>query len=330
MSASLHLDPRPQSVRVARRWVTDELLQLGREDLSASAELGISELVTNALLHADSPITVRLRGTPQHPRVEVHDNSRRAPVVNTHMAEDDLLLRTVGRGLGIVALHSAGWGADLSPDGKIVWFEPVAEPKRGDDLGSLDDRLGAGHDGADAVRRSMAGEVYDLNEIVDELVSKKPEPEQLVSVVLLGMPARVFGSYRVWYAEIRRELRLLSFVHGVDYPAAAELAQITLQVEQERRHATGIQALDAAIEAGVERVDLEYLVPRSSAGTMSRLANLLDRADDFCREHHLLTMAATPQIVELRRWYTGEFARQADGLDPIPWPGSYDVEPLAV
>lgn len=322
MSGPLHLDRDPQSVRAARRWVAEELRQLGRGDLTDAAELGVSELVTNALLHADSPITVRLGGTPQHPRVEVHDNSRRAPIVNAHMAEDDLLLRTVGRGLGIVALYSTSWGADLSPDGKVVWFEPAAEPGLGNALEDFDGAVVSG--GPDS---SLAGDVYDLTEVVDELMAQQPEPERLVSVVLLGMPAQVFSSYRAWYAEIRRELRLLSFSHAADYPAAAELAEIALQAERERRQATGITALDAAIEAGVDRVDLEYLVPASSAETMSRLADLLDRVDEFCREHDLLTMAAAPQIVELRRWYMGEFARQAVGHDPVPWPGSYDVEP---
>jgi hypothetical protein len=60
---------------------------------------------------------------------------------------------------------------------------------------------------------------------------------------------------------------------------------------------------------------------------MARLAALLDRVDDFSREHRLLTMAANAQQVQLRRWYTSEFSRQAAGLEPLPWPGSYDVEP---
>ena len=110
---------------------------------------------------------------------------------------------------------------------------------------------------------------------------------------------------------------------------AAELAAITLQVEQERRQAHGIDRLDAAIAADLERVDLDYLVPPSSATTMARLADLLDRVDDFSREHRLLTMAAVPQQVALRRWYTHEFTRQSQGLDPLPWPGSYDVDPTA-
>lgn len=330
MSAPLLLAPEPQSVRRARLWVVGELNDLGRQDLVDAAELGVSELVTNAILHADPPITVRLGGTVQHPRVEVHDNSRRPPAVNSDMAEDDKLMRTVGRGLGIVALYSTSWGADVSSAGKVVWFEPALEPSfdLGEDLaGDLDAELDAELAGGPAADSGdLTGDVFDLDRAVDALLSGADRPEELMSVRLVGMPAQVFGGFRIWYSEIRRELRLLAFAHGAEYPVAAELAQLTLQVEQERRMSHGIDALDTAIEAGLDRVDLEYLVPPAAAGTMARLADLLDEVDVFCREHRLLTMAATPQQVQLRRWYTGEFSRQAAGLEPRPWDGSYDVQ----
>lgn len=327
MSATLQLEPDPQSVRRARQWVVGELEDLGRSDLVDSAELGVSELVTNAILHAVPPISVRLGGTVQHPRVEVHDSSRRAPAVNSGMAADDQLLRTVGRGLGIVALYSDNWGADVSSEGKVVWFEPALEP--GFDLGldlegELDTDLA---DGPAAGPGDLAGDVFDLDQAVAARMAASDEDVELVTVRLVGMPALVFSAYRVWYAEIRRELRLLAFAHGDDYPLATELAELTLQVEQERRMAHGIERLDAAIAAGLDRVDLEYRVPPSAATTMTRLVDILDEVDVFSREHRLLTMAASPQQVQLRRWYAGEFARQARGLDPLPWPGGYAVDP---
>ena len=72
---ALALDPDPRSVQEARRWVVSTCRELGRDDLVESAELAISELVTNALLHAEHPITVRVAGTVDHPRVEVSDGS---------------------------------------------------------------------------------------------------------------------------------------------------------------------------------------------------------------------------------------------------------------
>ena len=105
---ALSLGSGPRGVQDARRWVVDTCHDIGRSDLVECAELGVSELVTNALLHAFPPLTVRVRGTREHPRVEVRDGSTEVPAMpggETH-DEDDLLcgqrllsiLRTPPRG----------------------------------------------------------------------------------------------------------------------------------------------------------------------------------------------------------------------------------------
>jgi hypothetical protein len=267
----------------------------------------VSELVTNAILHADPPIVVRVGGTAAHPRVEVHDNSPAPPKARS-MTADERLLATVGRGLGIVAMFSTTWGAEVSSEGKVVWFEPAAEAS-----GMLDEA-------------QARGEVFDLSELVDERLATVGDPGERLTVRLLGMPVQVFAHYRIWYDELRRELRLLALNHGSDYPLAQELSEITLQVEQERRQARGIDRLDAAIARGDDRVDLVYQVPPSAGTTMGRLQTLLEQVDVFCREQRLLTLEPGPQQIALRSWYLGEFTRQTAGEAPTPWPGSYVVE----
>jgi len=76
---TLALPASPPSVRLARDWVAGVLQDIGRDELTDSARLAVSELVTNAILHADPPIVVRVGGTAAHPRVEVHDNSPAPP-----------------------------------------------------------------------------------------------------------------------------------------------------------------------------------------------------------------------------------------------------------
>ncbi|QNN54132.1 ATP-binding protein [Nocardioides mesophilus] len=301
MTRRLQLDPEPQSVRRARRWVVETFEDLGRPDLVDSAELGVSELVTNAILHAAPPITVRVRGSAQHPRVEVHDASTRPPEVSLDLDDDDALLSAVGRGLGLVALYSATWGADLSGDGKVVWFEPTDGPEPG---------------------AAPQGDVFDLDRVVAARLAEQSrlDPSTRVRVRLLGMPARRFADFRVWYSEIRRELRILAVNHPGEYPLAEEVSQLTLQVEAERAQTTGIGRLDSAIVEGEELVDLEYLVPPTAPDTMRRSDELMDRIDEFTREQGLLTLPATEEIVRLRRWYLGEFVRQATGAEPLPWP----------
>ena len=304
MSEALLLEPDPRSVSRARAWVVEELGELGRPDLVDAAALGISELVTNAILHAEPPITVAVLGSRQRPRVEVRDHSQRPPRTGADMTDGDALLRTFGRGIGIVALYSQAWGADVSPDGKVVWFVPSPDP------------------GVDVAE---GGDVYILEEAVQELGA--PVDERLLDVHLLGMPALVWASFREWYAEIRRELRLLAFAHPDRFPVAAELAELTVQTEHERRHARGLETLDAAIRAGQPTVDLHYRVPASAPATMSRMHDVLVRADRFCRDQSLLTVPATPQQLALIGWYVGEFTRQAAGAEPQPWTGSSVVEP---
>jgi anti-sigma regulatory factor (Ser/Thr protein kinase) len=81
------------------------------------AALLVSELVTNAVVHARPPIdfTVELDG--QLVRMTVVDGDpsrpqlrrRRSPHVNH------------GRGLQIVDAMAAAWGVELVPGGKAVW-----------------------------------------------------------------------------------------------------------------------------------------------------------------------------------------------------------------
>ena len=98
----LALGRGPRGVQDARRWVAELCTEIGRPELVECAELGVSELVTNALLHGEPPITVRVRGTAEHPRVEVRDGSGEPPILPTEPLDrpetDDLLL-TFGRGL---------------------------------------------------------------------------------------------------------------------------------------------------------------------------------------------------------------------------------------
>ena len=87
-----------------------------------------------------------------------------------------------------------------------------------------------------------------------------------------------------------------------------------------------MDGLDRALASGADRVDLDYAVPLSAPATMARVADLLERVDEFCRDQRLLTPPPTGQVRELRTWYLGEFVRQGRGEAPTPWPGSTDVE----
>lgn len=109
----------PVSPRHARRFV-DETLR--HWDCGADldlVELLVSELVTNAVIHAKSDVEVVVQMTPRNTlRVEVIDQSDAMPIVRTPEAAD-----SSGRGLGLVETLASDWGVDSRGSGKVVWFE---------------------------------------------------------------------------------------------------------------------------------------------------------------------------------------------------------------
>lgn len=118
--AQIRLAPAPTSARQARRFVCDTLAEWGDEKFVDAAALLVSELVTNAVLHAGSAVDVVVGREGMHAslRVEVHDSSAR-PV---RMGSFDLDA-VDGRGLALVEAMSDRWGVDSHDAGKRVWFE---------------------------------------------------------------------------------------------------------------------------------------------------------------------------------------------------------------
>jgi anti-sigma regulatory factor (Ser/Thr protein kinase) len=112
------------SVPLARRFVTDLLEEWGLDDAAWTAQLIISELATNAALHAKTTFTVSV--TPEvggAVRIEVRDGSQRYPRIRQHDGE-----ATTGRGLRILDELALSWGVDVVPSGKVVWALVEARP----------------------------------------------------------------------------------------------------------------------------------------------------------------------------------------------------------
>ncbi len=307
---SLVLPASPPSVRLARSWVSKVLEEIGREDLVDAAQLGVSELVTNALIHSQPPLSVRVRGTVDHPRIEVVDSSpvppQRAPNAPEPEDVDDFNLTTFGRGLDLVAMMSRRWGSDLAHDGlsKSVWFEPS----------------GQAH-----YESHLEGEIFDF----DLEFAQHPTISEgaFIPLVLLGVPASLFGELRRYHFEVRRELRLLAMTAPDDYPLAIAITDVFVQADRERRSSEGIHRLDQAIADGLESVDLEYRVPASTPETMTRIRDLLDEVYRALSQEHLLALRPPDVLVDLQTWYFTEFERQGNGEEPLPWTGPTSLPP---
>nr|WP_307628542.1 ATP-binding SpoIIE family protein phosphatase [Streptomyces turgidiscabies] len=115
--ATWELDQDPSVVAVARKRVSDQLAVWGLEDLTFVTELVVSELVTNAIRHAEAPIRLRLI-LNRSLICEVADGSSGAPHPRRARIFDE-----GGRGLLLVAQLTDRWGTRQTPTGKIIWAE---------------------------------------------------------------------------------------------------------------------------------------------------------------------------------------------------------------
>ncbi len=290
------LAPGPRGATQARRWVVGVCAEIGRPELRENAELALSEVVTNAILHGSPPVTVRLRGTRSHPRVEVRDGSADPPAFPPLEIGQEFLdeLPTFGRGLGIVASSSEAWGAERDGKGKLVWFVPSPTPPGAPVPGVL---LGWDDDGA------------------EPLFGDGPA----IVVQLLHVPADLLQGTLAHGAELRRELRLLALAHQDTYPVASDLSYFFSSIARDVRSQLGGEALLHALQTGQSHVDLDVKAPIDSERRFARLLELLDLADAFCRNERLLTLARTPEQVVFQQWLFEEFVRQAAGAEPRPW-----------
>jgi anti-sigma regulatory factor (Ser/Thr protein kinase) len=101
----------------ARKNVRSTLNDWGLSQLEETAELLASELVTNALLYTNGPISVRLL-RDNSLLCEVYDTSDETPQLRAADHDDD-----GGRGLHLVKALSQRWGTRRTSGGKSVWFE---------------------------------------------------------------------------------------------------------------------------------------------------------------------------------------------------------------
>jgi two-component sensor histidine kinase len=108
-------EPRADSVREARRFITEAVKEAGGD--ADTAALLVSELASNAVLHARTRYEVRLSTTGRSVRVEVVNDqpemiARLVAASNEH-----------GRGLGIVNDLATAWGVESGRGHKTIWFE---------------------------------------------------------------------------------------------------------------------------------------------------------------------------------------------------------------
>ncbi|SOD91173.1 SpoIIE family protein phosphatase [Streptomyces sp. Ag109_G2-15] len=115
--ASWDVPADPAAVGHVRAEATRQVIDWGFPEQAMTTELIVSELVTNAIRYADSPIRLRLLRDARL-TCEVADASSTAPRLRHARSTDE-----GGRGLFLVAQLALRWGARYTAEGKIIWAE---------------------------------------------------------------------------------------------------------------------------------------------------------------------------------------------------------------
>ncbi len=309
------------SAGAARRLLRDELTAVpdpeGSDDLADAAQLCLTELVTNAVLHGGgNPIAVAVTARNGIVHVAVRDDSAIHPHVLVHSASS-----STGRGLALVAGFSSQWGSEPLPDGgKVVWCE----------LSVASARRGATHN-ADPW-------LAELGELLDPApAGTGPEaPDSRGREVrLLRYPVRRGVRAREYYRSVLRDCQLRALPAPPDNAAASTtgaaqlLAEVyTGHLQAEHRDGSDLTAaqneLLAAFSRGDRAVDLTMPAGEQANELLAAVQAAVAEVRLATSAGNLLAEAAPPEIVELDDWTIRECVRQLAGEPPAPWAGPLD------
>ena len=119
MARAVEFLGKPASVRKARVFTGSVLVDARVEgSVIELAELLVSELVTNAAVHARGMVRLTVHADAHWVRIEVEDQGRGRPVLRPATQDD-----VDGRGLEIVDALATDWGTERRAAHKVVWFE---------------------------------------------------------------------------------------------------------------------------------------------------------------------------------------------------------------
>ena len=120
--ANLRLPHSDRAPRLARAFVAENLQGWQLDDMVETASLVVSEVVTNAVIHARSDAELLLERTPTALRISVIDHGEGLSQREKTGGGDG------GRGLVIVEALSSRWGTERTGGGNCVWAELAIEP----------------------------------------------------------------------------------------------------------------------------------------------------------------------------------------------------------
>jgi PAS domain S-box-containing protein len=297
------LEPQPECVSEARRQVRDLLLSSHREDLLDPTLLLVSEVVTNALLHAGTIIDLAATLDDTGLRVEVGDGSPHLPSRRRYGA-------TAGTGRGLQMLETLvdDWGVTLHGGGKTVWFhvsghdqDPEPPQVRRDE-----------HEAPGRTRESVAVQLQNVPLLLHAAWQEHAEA-LLREYLLASLDADALG-LQIDPIQIHAEATDAIAVLEEHIPRAS----VTVAPEELMTEAT---------EPNVSAARIEVPVPAASVAHFGTLDRAIQAALDLSEEGLVLTPPTQPEVQAFRRWLCRQVVRQAAGGRPEPWTVPDDILP---
>lgn len=290
------LPPRPSSVGAARRLVRSAGQEVVPDDLVETAELLVSEVVSNAVVHAGTPIDLEVSVDDGEVLVRVRDGSPQRPVLRRYGES-----AATGRGLRLVDDLADDWGVSPGEHGKSVWF-----------------RLGS--EGAPA--RPGTPEQPEAAAGVSECVR----------VALVDVPLFLHAAWQRKAAALLREDLLItfededeeSFEEVVRHAECSSAMGLLSDAIPEPEGASESEGLDGACsDSGEECFRTVVMeVPADAVKHFRTLDETLDRAVGLADSDALLAAPTDSRTRRFRRWVCRQVSVQAAGLPPEAWPSA--------
>jgi serine phosphatase RsbU (regulator of sigma subunit)/anti-sigma regulatory factor (Ser/Thr protein kinase) len=327
--ASAAYQPEAAAVAAARRFVRETLQSwLAAEHapdgrgLVDDAVLLTSELVTNAVVHAGTPVQVTCKLADGGLEVMVRDSLPASLVPGPAKDENVPAERTNGRGLLLPSALASAWGVTYGRAAKAVWFRMglagAGEDTSGD---SQPGQSGAGQSGASQWRPARAaGSDYDklLTRTVesaraalaaDAAYALMPDEDGdlRVNAVTGADPAELLAA---WPSVLTAPFLVAGRVTGVLAVAGASPGQFAEGTAQQ------LQFLADQVAAPLERArlaDIE-LLRKARAGVAAEANNLLAGPVD---QDAILALAGRAVVPRLSAWCAVLLARPDGTLQPV-------------
>ncbi|MFE6225982.1 SpoIIE family protein phosphatase [Streptomyces sp. NPDC057854] len=297
---SRRFPPVPESVARARRFVRDALSGAVPEDapspedargpenvpapqdapgLVDTAKLLVSELVTNALLHARTEIEVSVRtaGPGGRVRVAVRDGRPSRVLVPQECPP----YAGTGQGLALIARLAARYGVDAGDEAKAVWCEL----------------------GPDGTPPSSAWGLAP------------PAAASAPTVTLVDVPGALYSAAQQHRHLLLRELELASAA-GADLVPRPDL--VTAHDVSNAISGAVAAALRHESAEGEIR-SLPLALPADVAPAVETLGRVLEAAEQAARDERLLALPALPRSRVFHRWLFDEITGQLAGAHPTAW-----------